>query len=82
MPPIRELIARVDGIDHTSVRLDFIPDRRLVGRQVKKTEFRRKGAFIAEAANRNNIFQIAQKFQRPVEEIPQRTGGTEPQHPG
>lgn len=30
-PHIRQLIARVDGIDHTGVRLDFTPDERLAG---------------------------------------------------
>lgn len=30
-PYIRELIARVDGIDHDGVRLDFTPDERLAG---------------------------------------------------
>lgn len=35
-PSIRQLVDRVNKLDHDRVRLDFVPDRRLVGRGVVK----------------------------------------------
>lgn len=35
-PEIIELIARVNNIDHTDVRLKIVPDHRLIGRKVKR----------------------------------------------
>lgn len=35
-PPILALVDRVNKLDHDRVRLDFVPDQRLVGRKVVK----------------------------------------------
>lgn len=35
-PSVQQLVDRVNRLDHDRVRLDFVPDRRLVGRGVVK----------------------------------------------
>lgn len=62
LPPIRELIARVDGINHTSVRLDFIPDHRLVGRQVKKQNFGERALSLLKQLTGITYFRSRRNF--------------------
>ena len=44
--PIQKLIARVNALDHTDVRLSFTPDRRLAGRRVHRQNIGQRALFL------------------------------------
>ncbi len=62
--PILGLIARVNSINHNSVRLDFTPDHRLVGRGVHKQNFGQRALFLLKQLTGVTYVKSHRNFNR------------------